>query len=103
MNQKLSSIKRQIDTLRETGGPRTHLPEQLWQEISQCCESRTLSEVCQSIGINPARARSKLKLLKNNHSSSMEAPFKLVQLPSSPTPIMELSLGNGTLIRVFSV
>ena len=102
MNQKLLSIKKQISTLKETGGPRVRLPSQLWQEISQCCESQPISKVCQFIGINPVSARAKLKHFKNENDSSV-APFKLVQLPSSPTPIMELSLGNGTLIRVFSV
>lgn len=103
MNQKLLSIKKQITAIKEAGGPRARIPLELWQEISQCCESQPLSEVCQVIGINLASARSKLKRLKNDQSSPPDASFKLVQLPSSPTPIMELSLSNGTIVRVFSV
>jgi hypothetical protein len=103
MNQKLLSIKKQITALKEAGGSRARIPTHLWQEISECCDSQPLKEVCQFIGINLASTQSKLKRIKTNHTSSLDTSFKLVQLPSSPTPIMELSLGNGTIIRVFSV
>ena len=103
MNQKLLSIKKQISALKEASGPRAHIPKHLWHEISQCCESQPLKEVCQYIGLNPASTQTKLKRIQANHSSSQDTPFKLVQLPSSPTPIMELCLANGTTIRVFSV
>lgn len=103
MNQKILSIKKQISALKETSGPRARIPTHLWQEISQCCESRPLKDVCQFIGINPVSTQSKLKRIKADHTSSLDTSFQLVQLPNSPTPIMELSLGNGNIIRVFSV
>ena len=105
MNQKLGAIKNQITDLRKKDGRRIRIPKKIWEEIAKISKLKPLGEICQFIGIDPNNARLKIKKLKNNSDLSPEvaSPVNLIQLSNSSSPILELNLANGTLIRVFSV
>jgi uncharacterized membrane-anchored protein YjiN (DUF445 family) len=105
LNQKLVTIKNQIIELRKKRGIRAHIPKEVWEEIGQLSQDQPLSEICESIGIDTNHARLKINKLKNGLQLSPEtnSPVNLIQLANSPSPILELNLANGTLIRVYSV
>lgn len=105
MNQKLMAIKNQIIDLRKKGGRRIRIPKEIWKEIGHFSKIQPLGEICQFVGIDPNNARLQIKKFKNNTnlSPAVVSPVNLIQLPNSPSPILELNLSNGTLIRVFSI
>ncbi len=105
MNQKLLDLKNQISNLRKKGGRRILIPNEIWQEIGRISQSQPIDEISQFIGIDPNNARRRINTFKMKPELSKEvaSPVNLIQLSNSPSPILELNLANGTLIRVYSV
>jgi len=105
VNQKLLAIKNQIINLRKKGGRRIRIPKEIWQEIGNLSQTQSVEEICQIIGIDPNNARLRMNKLKktSDDSPKVNSPVNLIQLSNSPSPILELNLNNGTLIRVYSV
>ena len=103
--EKIQLIKQQIIQIRSLRGPRAKIPTSLWLQIQELSRTVPLKDLCQSIDIDHTNARSKIKRLQqqdNNEVSPQPLP-PLIQLKTSPSPVMELSLKNGTIIRVFDL
>ena len=105
MDQKIQELKNQVADIKAQKGPRAKIPTQIWEEIAKSAEKHSLSEICQFIGIDANNARIKIKRLRGDKSTA-KSDFsdipQMVQIPSSPAPVMELALNNGTVVRVFS-
>ena len=91
----VSDLKNQIQQLRASKGPRAKIPSDIWSKISHISQSLPLKELCREVGINPVYARKKM----SKSSSPIHKAF--IQLPSSPMPLLELTLKSGAVIKVF--
>lgn len=102
--QKIQLIKQQIIQIRSKKGPRARIPTSLWAQIQELSHTVPLKELCLSIDIDHTNARAKLKKLNQQETEASHQPLpSLIQLKTSPSPVMELSLKSGTIIRVFDL
>tara|TARA_B100000959_G_C14967767_1_gene618481 strand:- start:1998 stop:2297 length:300 start_codon:yes stop_codon:yes gene_type:complete len=97
MNSKITALKEQIKQHKAARGPKAKIPNEVWSQLADLSKSQPLPEICAQIGLDLNNARAKLKKL--NKASSPAPSF--IQLSTSLTPIMEISLKSGTVIKVF--
>lgn len=96
MDSEIRDLKDRIEQLRASKkGVRAKIPDDIWSAIDQLSLSYPLKEICQKVGLSFPHTRKKIK------KSSDPIPKGLIQLPSSPVPVLELTLRSGTVIKVF--
>tara|TARA_B100000959_G_scaffold241513_1_gene263442 strand:- start:642 stop:965 length:324 start_codon:yes stop_codon:yes gene_type:complete len=106
MNKKLQSIKKKVQKIRAQKGVKARLPDELWLQISKCCEASSIKDVAAFIGVDANNASRALRKLKKRPTKVKRVkPSKipeLIQIPILPSPILELTLQSGAVIKVFS-
>ena len=96
MDSEISNLKTCIEQLRATKGARAKIPHEVWSRVANLSQTHSLKDICQKIGINSTHARIKIQKKASN-----PLPKGLIQLETSPNPVLELTLRSGAIIKVF--
>lgn len=101
MNHELKALRDQISQIKAKG-PKPKFPITVWQKIEELSANMPLASICQAIGIDSNHAKSRLKKSSNLQNNRTENYIpKLIQIPSSVVPILEISMPNGAIIKVY--
>jgi hypothetical protein len=101
MNHELKALRDQITQIKSKG-PKPKFPTTIWDKIEELSATMSLNSICQAIGIDSNHAKSRLKKSSNLQNTSTENYIpKLIQIPSAVVPILEISMPNGAIIKVY--
>lgn len=100
MDPTVQSIKSQIDVIKARGARRLRLPDQLWRQIAQYSSKHGIEQTCRALGLDPKNAKARIRHFQKEQSAQELPP--MIQLSSAPSPVLELTLANKTIVRVYS-